>query len=361
MLDQTPGAAIPPPSRLDTRVAPVVRVVGGALDEDPSSPHGIIIVGRIDPATLRFLKIDKEYQRQLEHRADIWEAMKQGVVVPSIEVGVRGLSFESDGADFVIRDPAYIIDGWQRVGTALTLLEQMPQHPVRIFATIHFGTDVKWERHRFTNLNKNIRKISPNLHMRNMRDTNEAVLTLYGLSENTRDFALYRKVTWRQNALRGELMTAQTLAKTAMYLHAHATAIATGRVDHIATSIQRAAASLGLQVFRRNVHGFFDFVEECWGVRTVEYRNAATHLKSPFLTALARLMSDHLDFWDEEGRRLEIAADLRRKLKSFPLRDPHVAALAGSAGTATVLLRQYMVDHINSGRRTGHLKPRSTS
>ncbi|MDP3936710.1 MAG: hypothetical protein Q8R92_01085, partial [Deltaproteobacteria bacterium] len=187
------------PAVLDTRVKPVIRIINGALDEDPDSPSAIILNGRIDPNTLRFLKVDSSYQRPLADRSDIFEAIKSGVVVPNIDIGVRGQDFTTDGDDFLINSAAYIIDGWQRVGNAMRLLELMPNHPVRIFATVHFGTNDIWERHRFTELNKNIRKVSPNLHLRNMRDGNDAVLTLYGLSNNTREFQLYGKVSWSQN------------------------------------------------------------------------------------------------------------------------------------------------------------------
>lgn len=179
---------------INTRVQPFVRIINASMDEDPSSPSAVVVNGRIDPASLRFLKVDNDYQRPLGERADIFDALKNGTVVPNIDVGVRGQDFDVDDGDILIKSPAYIIDGWQRVGTALHLLDNIPNHPLRIFATVHFGTDALWERHRFTELNKNVKKVSPNLHLRNMRDTNEAVLTLYGLSNNTKEFALYKRV-----------------------------------------------------------------------------------------------------------------------------------------------------------------------
>src|SRR5690606_28099902 len=137
----------------------------------------------------------------------------EGRVVPNIEIGVRGQNFTTDGDDYVIHSPAYIIDGWQRVGNALRLLEMIPHQPIRLFASIHFGTDHQWERHRFTELNKNVKRISPNLHLRNMRGQNEAILTLYGLCHNDPRFPLYKRVCWSQNMQRGQIMTALVLAK----------------------------------------------------------------------------------------------------------------------------------------------------
>lgn len=70
------------------------------------------------------------YQRPLSDRSDIYQALKDGLVVPNIEIGVRGQDFTCEGDDYVIRSPAFIIDGWQRVGTALKI-EQHANSQVR--------------------------------------------------------------------------------------------------------------------------------------------------------------------------------------------------------------------------------------
>jgi hypothetical protein len=127
----------------DGRVLPFIRVINGTLDDDPSSPSGIILIGRIDPSTFRFLQIG-DYQRPLGNRVDIFDALKSGAVPPAIDIGVRGQDFITEGADFLIRSPAYIIDGGQRVGTAQKLIELIPQLGVRLFAMLHFNTDAKW-------------------------------------------------------------------------------------------------------------------------------------------------------------------------------------------------------------------------
>lgn len=343
---------------VDTRVAPYVRVLNGALDDDPGSPGGIILNGRLDPTTIRFLRVDQEYQRPLGDRPDIYEALKAGTIVPNVDIGVRGQEFETDGDDFIIRSPAFIIDGWQRVGTALRLLEMVPEHPMRIFATIHFGTDSLWERHRFTELNKNVKKVSPNLHLRNMRDSNEAILTLFGLSNNTKDFALYRRVCWAQNMKRSDLVTALVVARTVRLLHAHRTTLAGQTVLGIADALIKAAMNISLPVFRRNVSTFFATIEEAWGLSGIEYRHAAPQVKGPFLASLARVFTAHLDFWDDAGRILQVNADLRRKLATFPVRDPQITQLSGAGGQASRLLSQLLVNHLNSGKRTHRLRSR---
>lgn len=343
---------------IDTRVPPFVRVINGALDEDPTSASGMVLNGRIDPNTLRFLKVDSEYQRPLGNRADIFEALKAGVIVPNVDIGVRGQDFECDGADFIVKSPAFIIDGWQRTGTALQLLEQDPNFPLRIFGTFHFGTDALWERHRFTELNKNVKKVSPNLHLRNMRDQNRAVLTLFGLSNNTKDFALYHRVSWSQSMRRGELISALVLAKTVLQLHGHHTSLTAGSTDAVASGIEVAASKIGLDTFRKNTFTFFEVVDECWGIRSIEYRAASPQMKSMFLTQLARVFSHHLDFWTTGERVFFVPSSLRQKLAKFPINDPHVRSLAGSGGSAGYILYDLIVQHINSGKRTGHLRPR---
>lgn len=343
---------------LDTRVDPVVRVINGALDENPDSSAGIVLNGRLDPATLHRLKVDSEYQRPLGDRPDIFEALKNGTIVPNIDIGVRGQDFDVDGDDFLIRSPAYIIDGWQRVGTARKLLEMIPEHPIRIFATVHFGTDAIWERHRFTELNKNVKKVSPSLHLRNMRDSNEAVLTLYGLSTNARDFALYHKVSWSQNMTRGELIPALLFAKVALRLHAHQTSLGGVTADAVSANLARAAKNLSLANFRKNVVTFFEVIDDCWGLRSIEFRHGAPQLKTQFLGQVARLFSGHLDFWDTNDRIFFVPADTRRKLAKFSIQDPHVRNLCGAGGPAGNILYEMLCTHVDSGKRTGRMRPR---
>lgn len=340
---------------INTRVRPHLRIINAAMDDDPRSPSSVVINGRIDPNTLRFLKFDESYQRPLAERADIFEALKSGTIVPNIEIGVRGTDFEVEGRDVVIHSPAYGIDGRQRVGNALRLMELMSEINIRMFATVHFGTDDIWERHRFTELNKNVRKVSPNLHLRNMRDSNEAVLTLYGLSNNTKDFALYKRVSWSQNMARGELMTALGLAIVARKLHMHTSGMGSRSAVEIASGLLKCSNVIGLTHFRRNVSTFFNIVDECWGLHGIEVRQRAPQIKEPFLSELARMFSNHPMFWEGDNRVLAVLSDDRRKLSKFHIHDPHIANLCGSHGASTKLLYQMLVDHMNSGRRTNVL------
>jgi hypothetical protein len=101
---------------------------------------------------------------------------------------------------------------------------------------------------------------------------------------------------------------------------------------------------------------FFELVDECWGIRSIQLRGGTTHTKETFMVALARVLSNHGAFW--RGDRLFIEAPLRRKLAGFPVADPTIVNLASSSGKSRDVLYTVMVDHINSGKRTKRLKPR---
>jgi hypothetical protein len=240
-------------------------------------------------------------------------------------------------------------------------MEAIPDHPIRMFATIHFGTNELWERHRFTELNKNVKKVSPNLHLRNMRDGNEAILTLFGLSNTTPAFALRGRVCWSQSMHRDHLISAKALAHVGMYLHAHKTGLHPGKIERLAEANAHAAKNVGLNRYRQNIQTFFDVIEECWSIRNIEHQKAAPQLKQTFMMTLARIFSDHLDFWGEGDRIFFVTADLRRKLASLNLNDPHVQNLAGSGGKAGSILRSLIIEHINSGKRNKRLRNRYSS
>jgi hypothetical protein len=317
--------------------------------------------------------VDNNYQRPLGNRMEIYDAYVEGKVPPSIDLGVRGDLVRTDGKnkrDYIISSPTYIIDGWQRVGIALKYMENNPGHTVRIFAMVHFGTTDLWERHRFTELNKGVRKVSPNLMLRNMRDTNDVVLTLYGLSNNTQTFAAYRRVSWGQKVNKGELMTALVLLKTAERLHQHVTegvplkkgSVGGNKDGHSGTAgvlSQRAfmlSKQVGLNNFRLNVADLFEVVDECWGIREVTSSKNAPQVHGGFLDVLAKFFDVHTDFWN--GPRLVVTIPQKSKLKKFNLQDPYLRNLTGGKSTGQNILYQMLVDHYNSGRRTGHLTQR---
>lgn len=349
----------PPTKPLNTRVDHHVRIIDGALYEADNSSSGIILQGLIDPSTLRFLKADPGYQRDLREREEIYTALKDGKVLPNIEIGVRGQDFVSDGADYIIRSQAYIIDGWQRIGNAIRFMDDHPSTPVRMFGSVHFDTTFEWEEQRFTDLNKNTKRISPNLHLRNLRNKSNGVLSLYGLSHADKAFPLHGMVSWNQNMHRGELITATILARVIRDLHGHHTSLVGSSPDQLAYSLDMAAQAISLNMLRRNAQSFFSIVNDCWPFAAIEYRRSATQVKGTFLRVVAKMFSLHLNFWNEADTALMVSMDDKRKLAKFPINDPQIINLAGAGGSAQYILYEMLISHMNSGRRTQRLEQRA--
>lgn len=342
---------------LDTRVRRHVRILNGALDEADDSTSALMLHGRIDPATLHFLQV-ASYQRPLADRPDIFDALKDGLVVPSVEIGVRGQDFTTDGDDYIIRSPAFLIDGWQRVGTAMKVLEIHPHLPIRIFASIHFGTDLEWESHRFVALNKNVKRVSPNIHLRNMRIRNDALSALHDVTTTDVNFPLCGKVTWDQTARKGEIVSATTLAIALGFLHMHRIGLGNRTADALAVGLSKIQKAVTPPTFRKNLYTFVNLINDCWPVSGIEHRVKAPQVKASFLFEVARMLSNHEIFWEHNGNTLTISADDRRKLAKFNINDQQIQHLAGSGGASRHILYQLLVNHMNNGRRTQRLRAR---
>ena len=342
---------------IDTRVEPHVRIENAALDEDESSASGLVMRGRIAPSTLRFLKVDQDYQRGLEIRQDIENALRDGKVLPDIDIGVRGQAFDFDGDDCIIKSPAFIIDGWQRVGNAIRLLDEIGDIAVRLGALVHFSTDAVWEAQRFTDLNNNAKRVSTSLHLRNLRYDYKAVLTLYGITRNEPNCPLNERVCWDQRRRRGDLMSATILARSCMFLHGHKAPVPKLRIVDLCKSLEAASRTVSLNAFRGNCLTFLQLVEDCWGIRSIEYARAAPQIKASFLSTLARLLSRHRNFWTDDGNVLAVDRFWRNKLARFPINDPQVAQLAGSQGMSQHILYDLLHQHLSRGMRTNRLLP----
>ena len=235
---------------------------------------------------------------------------------------------------------------------------RLPDFPVRIFATIHFCTDELWERHRFIDVNKNVKRVSPSIHLKNTRDTNPAISALHELCQEDASFPLHKRVSWSQNMQKGELISALSLALIAQMLHGHRSPIKGRSVHTISDGLANVVERVTAPTFRRNVSTFIKLINECWPLATIEYRKSAPQVKQTFMTELARLLSRHPTFWEHNDNTLVIGADDRRKQAKFPINDPKVAQLAGTGGAARKMLYQLLVDHLNSGRRTQRLRSR---
>jgi len=340
-----------------------VRLVNAALDDAKESPAGVVIRGSLVIETLQNLQKD-DYQREtqpLTSQERILDALTKGDRLPDVDLGMRGDDFTRQDGSFILKDPTYIIDGLQRISTAMHFAQTHPGVPVHLGATVHLNTTKEWERERFHKLNNYRSKLSPNVLLRNMRETNSGILMLYGLTVNDRSFPLYERVSWRQKMTRGELITALTMVKVIGYLHGHKVSPHRTRLDQVADGIAKIIDVVGVQAARENTKTFFDLVDSCWGIKRVQYKEGAAYMRGQFLCVLALLLSDHTDFWlqDKNEKRLFVDANLRRKIAQFPIHDPEIARLAGSSGSSRQILYLLLRDHINSGKRTKRLTPRN--
>lgn len=336
-------------------VASSVKVINGALDEVGEE---IVLRGVIDPTSLAHLQT-ANYQREVLPLArinDLVEAYKNGSRPPDIELGMRGQHVIERGEAFYLQDPVFIVDGLQRVSAGLHLMQSgAPERP-HLGATIHFGTTEEWERARFRVLNQERTKLSPNILLRNLQHDVEAVDMLHRLSQD-KSFVLAGRVCWNQRMARGELITAMTYLKVVGQLHSHMGATLYNDTNRLSTGVDKVMANVGKGIMRDNVKVFFDLVDECWGIKRVTFKEGAVYMRSTFLMMLARVLSQHTDFWKDD--RLFVEAHLKRKLAQFPVNDPQVVNLASAAGTSRNILYMLMVEHINSGKRTRRLRPRS--
>jgi hypothetical protein len=128
------------------------------------------------------------------------------------------------------------------------------------------------------------------------------------------------------------------------------------RVDELTRGTQKVYDLVGKQVMRDNTKMYFEVLDSAFGVRRVAFKQGASYMKSGFLLSLARVFSNHEDFW--RGEKLFVEAPLLRKIAQFPYSDPQIVQLASSGGKGPDILYVLMVDHINSGKRTRRLRPR---
>lgn len=337
-----------------------VKIISGALDDSPSRGGTIVLRGVVDYESLQNLKVD-DYQREqapATPKSSIWQALASNEVLPDIELAIRSENFSSNGNIFTLKDDVYIVDGLQRVSTALQFLTRNAGMTVRLGCLVHFSTTREWERERFKKLNSTRSKLSPNVLLRNEREESSAVDLVYNLCLNDTGFVLKDRVCWQQKMARQEIMTALNMVKVITALHNHHQAAFHTSLYKVIPTLNKQVETVGTQFFRNNVKTFFDVVDKAWGIRMAQYQGAI-HMRYTFLKTLARVLSDHYDFWgDPHEKKLIVSADVVRKLKSFHPNDPAVAALAGGSGKAHYVLYTMMRDHIDSGKRTKRLRSR---
>lgn len=340
-----------------------LRFINAALDESALRGGSIVLRGVLDPKTLQALKAD-DYQREQLHitpRSSLWRALQDGARFPDIELGVRSSTYDGKGSTFTIKDDVYIIDGLQRVTACMKWLQEHGEGNVHLGAVLHFGTTKDWERDRFRVLNASRQKVSPSVLLRNERETYPAVNVIFGLTTTDKSFVLYNRVCWQQKMARHELITALNLVKAVTQLHHHQVSAAKTSLSTLIPVIVKQVDVIGTKIYRDNIKTFWEVMDECWGVRLAQYQGAP-HLRATFMRVLSRVFSDHHDFWVSPAEhRFFVSAEMRKKLAGIRTNDPTISSLAGSGGKAPHLLYSLIRDHINSGKRTKHLKSRNPS
>lgn len=334
-----------------------IIIRNATLDTDERG--GLIILGIIDPKSLKDLRVDK-YQREELSSAKIGMLMNAILTsrVPTIELGMRGEDVDTRGKTFTLNDNVFIVDGFQRATAALRILATNPDAKFHLSVVVHLNTTFDWERERFDKLNIGQTKISGNITLRNLRYDIPVVEHLIKLCDD-KGFALCGRVSWQQNMPRGALITSVSLSKVVGHLHAHMGPGRNSDVINIAKGLDKIMNTAGRYTFLSNIKTFYEVVDKAWGVKNVAYLASANQLKLTFMLALASMFSQHTNFW--EGNKLVVDDQTIRKLTQFPMTDPTVATLssAGGGGQGAVHLGILLTEHVNRGRRTNRLVPRT--
>lgn len=328
-----------------------LRMTSAGLSEDGDE---IVLRGVIDPDTFEALRADA-YQREVQPIEGLRKIAKgfANSSVPDVDLGMRGGDYVEKDGTFTLRDPVYVVDGLQRISAA-RIVKQEGGSPV-LGAALRFNTTFEFERERFEILNIRRMKMSPNVILRNRKDDVPFLGVLYDLSTTEEGFPVKGRVSWRQSMGREHLITATVLAKAIVALHGHYGSVGSSNIKDVIGTGTVTYDRVGKARFRANVMSFFGVLEDCWGVQSVVYKAPCAAIKSGFLMALARALSEHSDFWIE--KQLVVPKDVREKLRTFPMSDPSVVVLlSGGSGAGRLVLRNLIVDHINSGRRTRRLK-----
>lgn len=355
-----------------------IRLINSGMTEVGGE---IVATGFLDAEGLGQLKVG-DYQREVlkstgvknTKRTGLQMAVARGARLPTIVLGMRGQKFRSSGPDMLLYDDVYIVDGLQRTFALKSHAEDHPEaaHTIMQPVEIRFDTSYEIEKELFQTLNLKRTPMSPNIILRNGRDTNKAILTLYGLSTSDSTSPLFDRVQWTQRRGRSELLTALAVARVIDDLHKHVKypqkrVIGSGifvrqernngaGILGKMQTLDRRSQAVGLKMFRENVIEYFEAIDVAFGLRKIEYGELATHLRGNFLLCVAQLFSEHEDFW--QGNQLVVPTAHKKKLAAFAIDDPNVQKLAGGSNTTKVILYSLLVEHMNKGMKKNHLRAR---
>lgn len=329
----------------------VVRILNGAMDEHDGR---IVLRGVLDPQSLEHLMTDK-YQRDVRPVTSLKKIMQgfdTGSAIPDIELGMRGAKRRHRDGIYELQDDVYIIDGLQRVSAA-RLYKSGGKLP-HLGASIHFNTDETWERKQFKILNSDRTGVNSNVIFRNLGEDYDSIKSLITMSRDDREFVAREKIAWGQTMQKGELITSSAFIKTVLVLHDRSFS---GKPEDVAIRLEEVTKVFGKNIVRANVREFYSNIDQAWPLRNIAYKNKTPFLRAVFLITLARVMSNHDNFWPNENK-LFMDADFRRKLGQFPIFDPSVLNLVSGGAKIDPELYRQIVEHLNKGRTKRRLRER---
>jgi hypothetical protein len=315
----------------------------------------IVVRGVLDSDTLVGLQKPK-YQREVlagKKMEGLMEAHRKARV-PDIVLNMRGDRFiVRDDGSIELLDPVFMVDGLQRVSSAIMVMKEDGDVTPRIGALVSINRDESWEREQFEILNNHQTKLSPNINLRNQAALVPAINVLWRLTQDD-SFVMKGRVQWTQSGNKSDLITATTYVKTVGRLLSHWGSGKGSTVSEVAKGLDLIMGEIGAKAFKGNVKAFFDLLDECWGLSEVEVKNS-TLLKNGFLFVVAQLLADYPIFWN--GYDLEVPANLKAKLKKIKVTDPSVdLAVSSTSSTSRSLLRTMLLAELQKGMRGGHLQ-----
>jgi hypothetical protein len=329
----------------------------------PPVHERVVIRGELEPETLLGLQYDW-YQRGKVNAKKIREMMdgieKSAENFPDLTIGMRGVAHDITNSEVILHDPTYIIDGLQRWTASVMLMEKgvLPYMGCKVF----LASDIDFELRMFRDLNSKRTSMSASVLLRNEKEYSRVAATLWGLARDPR-FALCNRVAWDQQVdktLNGHLMRGVTLLDVVFILHSHVPTVTfqRGPVVKRLYALEKYIDAVGLQQVRENLTTFFDVVDEAWGIRNSQIKYNETFLTPGWLQTLAKLFSDHREFWRDT--ELSVSASLMRDLKRIRWTDQNLEMMARGNATAQEHLKSAFLDIINKGKSTGRLIDRYT-
>jgi hypothetical protein len=329
----------------------------------PPVHERVVIRGELEPETLLNLQYDW-YQRGLvapKRIKELMEGIEQSSEnFPDLTIGMRGQEHDITNSEVLLHDPTFIIDGLQRWTACIMLMEKglLPYMGCKVF----LSSDINFELKMFRDLNSKRTSMSASVLLRNEKEYSRVAATLWGLAQDQK-FALCDRVAWGQmvdKSLTGQLLRGVTMLDVIFLLHAHVPTVVytRGPVHKRLYALEKYIDAIGLQQARDNLTTFFNVVDEAWGIRDSQIKYNATFMTPGWLQTLAKLFSDHREFWREA--ELSVSAPLMRDLKRIRWTDPGLEMMARGNISAHDHLKSAFLDIINKGKSTGRLVDRYT-